>query len=91
VVSDWGAVWDPVAAVVAGLDLEMPTTSGASAARLAEAVKASRIEEAVLAGQLRACSGCWISRQPLPGRPATSTLPVTMPWPGGPPLNQPSC
>jgi beta-glucosidase len=48
VVSDWGAVWDPVAAVAAGLDLEMPTTSGASAARLAEAVKAGRLEEAVL-------------------------------------------
>ena len=48
VVSDWGAVTDPVAAVAAGLDLEMPTTSGASAARLVEAVKAGRIEEAVL-------------------------------------------
>jgi beta-glucosidase len=48
VVSDWGAVWDPVAAAVAGLDLEMPTTSGASAARLVEAVKAGRIEEGVL-------------------------------------------
>ena len=47
-VSDWGAVTDPVAAVAAGLDLEMPTTSGASAARLVEAVKAGRIEEAVL-------------------------------------------
>jgi beta-glucosidase len=48
VVSDWGAVSDPVAAVAAGLDLEMPTTNGASAARLVEAVTVGRIEEAVL-------------------------------------------
>jgi beta-glucosidase len=48
VVSDWAAVSDPVAAVAAGLDLEMPGTSGGSAARLVEAVKAGRIEETVL-------------------------------------------
>ncbi len=48
VVSDWGAVGDPVAAVVAGLDLEMPTTNGTSAARLVEAVESGRIEEAVV-------------------------------------------
>ncbi|MEJ7582643.1 MAG: glycoside hydrolase family 3 C-terminal domain-containing protein [Acidimicrobiales bacterium] len=39
VVSDWGAVDDPVAAVAAGLDLEMPSTGGTSAARVVEAVK----------------------------------------------------
>ena len=48
VMSDWGAVWDPVAAVAAGLDLEMPATGGASAARLVDAVAAGRLEEAVL-------------------------------------------
>ncbi len=48
VVSDWGAVLDPVAAVAAGLDLEMPGSGGASAARLVEAVKAGRIDEAAL-------------------------------------------
>jgi beta-glucosidase len=48
VVSDWGAVTDPVAALAAGLDLEMPTTNGASAARLVEAVGAGRIDEATL-------------------------------------------
>jgi len=48
VMSDWGAVWDPVAAVAAGLDLEMPATGGASAARLVDAVKAGRLEEAVI-------------------------------------------
>ncbi|WP_198653585.1 glycoside hydrolase family 3 C-terminal domain-containing protein [Actinocorallia populi] len=48
VVSDWGAVCDPVAAVAAGLDLEMPTTNGTSAARLVEAVQAGRLEQAAL-------------------------------------------
>ncbi|ROO87329.1 beta-glucosidase [Actinocorallia herbida] len=48
VVSDWGAVSDPVAAVAAGLDLEMPTTNGTSAARLVEAVETGRLDEAVL-------------------------------------------
>ncbi|WP_262402826.1 glycoside hydrolase family 3 C-terminal domain-containing protein [Actinomadura sp. CNU-125] len=48
VVSDWGAVADPVAAVAAGLDLEMPTTNGSSAARLVEAVESGRLDEAVL-------------------------------------------
>ncbi|NUU22610.1 MAG: beta-glucosidase [Streptomycetaceae bacterium] len=45
VVSDWGAVVDPVAAVRAGLDLEMPGTSGASAARLVAAVAEGRLDE----------------------------------------------
>jgi beta-glucosidase len=48
VMSDWGAVWDPVAAVAAGLDLEMPATGGASAARLVDAVTAGRLETAVI-------------------------------------------
>jgi beta-glucosidase len=48
VVSDWGAVDDPVAAVTAGLDLQMPATQGASAAKLVEAVRDRRIDEAVL-------------------------------------------
>jgi beta-glucosidase len=48
VVSDWGAVDDPVAAVAAGLDLEMPSTGGASAARVTAAVEAGDLPEAVL-------------------------------------------
>jgi len=48
VVSDWGAVLDPVAAAAAGLDLEMPGTGGSSAARLAAAVNAGRLDEAVI-------------------------------------------
>lgn len=48
VVSDWGAVDDPTAAVAAGLDLEMPSTGGASARRIAAAVEAGELDEAVL-------------------------------------------
>lgn len=48
VVSDWGAVEDPIAAVVAGLDLEMPSTGGASAARVVDAVRAGDLDEAAL-------------------------------------------
>jgi len=48
VVSDWGAVRDPEEAVSAGLDLEMPTTNGGSAARLVDAVRTGRMDEAVL-------------------------------------------
>lgn len=48
VVSDWGAVDDPVAAVSAGLDLEMPSTGGISARIVAEAVRSGELDEAVL-------------------------------------------
>ena len=46
VVSDWGAVQDRVAAVAAGLDLQMPGDGGASDAQLAEAAR----NDAALAG-----------------------------------------
>ncbi|BCI55668.1 glycosyl hydrolase [Mycolicibacterium litorale] len=48
VVSDWGAVVDPVASVHAGLDLAMPGTGGAAAVALVEAVGGGRLAEAVL-------------------------------------------
>lgn len=48
VVSDWGAVDDNIAAVAAGLDLEMPSTGGVSAARLVAAVTEGDLDEAVL-------------------------------------------
>ncbi|OCB16217.1 glycosyl hydrolase [Mycolicibacterium porcinum] len=44
VVSDWGAVADRVAAVGAGLDLEMPTTGGTSDTEVVEAVRAGRLD-----------------------------------------------
>ncbi|WP_426571613.1 glycoside hydrolase family 3 C-terminal domain-containing protein [Aquihabitans sp. McL0605] len=48
VVSDWGAVDDPTRALPAGLDLEMPSTGGASARRIAAAVQAGDLDEAAL-------------------------------------------
>lgn len=48
VVSDWGAVSDPVASVAAGLDLQMPTTQGRSPAAVAEAVRSGALAEADL-------------------------------------------
>ncbi|GAA4983677.1 glycoside hydrolase family 3 C-terminal domain-containing protein [Yinghuangia aomiensis] len=48
VVSDWGAVTSPVAAVSAGLDLEMPSNNGASAESLVRAVTAGELDESVL-------------------------------------------
>jgi beta-glucosidase len=48
VVSDWGAVHDRVAALVAGLDLEMPPNLGVSDAAIVAAVEAGELDEAVL-------------------------------------------
>ncbi|MGW0158211.1 glycoside hydrolase family 3 C-terminal domain-containing protein [Mycobacterium sp. NPDC003323] len=49
VVSDWGAVRDRVAAVAAGLDLEMPATGGVTDAELTAAVDAGTLDPAVVA------------------------------------------
>jgi beta-glucosidase len=48
VVSDWGAVHDRVAALRAGLDLEMPPNLGVSDRAVVEAVQANVLDEAVL-------------------------------------------
>ncbi len=48
VVSDWGAVHDRVAAVAAGLDLEMPPDLERSPAALVAAVKSGQLDERVL-------------------------------------------
>ena len=48
VVSDWGAVHDRVAALRAGLDLEMPPRLGVSDRAIVEAVTAGDLDEAVL-------------------------------------------
>jgi len=45
VVSDWGAVHDPVAALRAGLDLEMPSSGERSATEIAAAVRAGELSE----------------------------------------------
>jgi beta-glucosidase len=48
VMSDWGAVHDRVAAVAAGLDLEMPPNLGLSDAAIVAAVQAGELDEALL-------------------------------------------
>ncbi|GIT78616.1 glycosyl hydrolase [Leifsonia sp. LS1] len=48
VVSDWGAVNDRVSALIAGLDLEMPSTGGSTDAQLVAAVRDGSLDEAVL-------------------------------------------
>ncbi len=48
VVSDWGAVHDRVAALAAGLDLEMPPDLERSPAAVVSAVESGRLDEAVL-------------------------------------------
>jgi beta-glucosidase len=48
VMSDWGAVHDRVAALAAGLDLEMPPNLGVSDAAVVAAVREGRLDEAVL-------------------------------------------
>ncbi len=48
VVSDWGAVHDRVAALIAGLDLEMPPDLGVSDRAIVDAVAAGDLAEAVL-------------------------------------------
>ncbi|QNA92372.1 MULTISPECIES: beta-glucosidase [unclassified Microbacterium] len=48
VVSDWNAVHDRVAALVAGLDLEMPGTQGRTDAEIVTAVRAGVLDEAVV-------------------------------------------
>lgn len=48
VVSDWGAVIDRVAALEAGLDLEMPSSNGAGSEELREALASGALSEDVL-------------------------------------------
>jgi len=48
VVSDWGAVNNRVDALVAGLDLEMPSSDGVTDAQLVAAVRDGSLEESVL-------------------------------------------
>jgi len=45
VVSDWAAVSDQVAALKAGLDLEMPSSDGVGAAAIRDALKAGEVTE----------------------------------------------
>jgi len=53
VVSDWGAVDDRVAALEAGLDLQMPGDGGAGNRAVVEAVRAGTLDEAVVDASAR--------------------------------------
>lgn len=48
VMSDWGAVSDRVAGVIAGLELEMPGSNGVNDAEIVKAVKSGILKESVL-------------------------------------------
>jgi beta-glucosidase len=48
VVTDWGAMNDPVEAIKAGVALEMPGASNGNAARIVAAVRSGQLDEAVL-------------------------------------------
>lgn len=48
VMSDWGAVSDRVAGVAAGLDLEMPASGGINDKKIVEAVRAGKLDEALV-------------------------------------------
>lgn len=48
VVSDWGAVDDRVSALMAGLELEMPSSHGINDKKIVEAVKSGKLPEEVL-------------------------------------------
>ena len=70
VVSDWGAVHDRVAAVAAGLDLEMPPNLGVSDAAVVDAVRSGRLAESVLdvavARVLRLVERATVEDRPVP-------------------------
>ena len=69
VMSDWGAVHDRVAAVAAGLDLEMPPDLGHSDKALVEAVSEGRLAEGVLdLAAARVLQLVRPGRRPQPGR-----------------------
>jgi beta-glucosidase len=71
VVSDWGAVVDRVAAVGAGLDLEMPGTGGRTDALVVDAVKNGQLDEAVLDVAVRRVLTMVAKAQPALAEPGT--------------------
>lgn len=57
VMSDWGAVWDRVGALEAGLDLEMPSSAGAFDRSLAAAVDSGRLSVEAVATSVARLAG----------------------------------
>lgn len=76
VVSDWGAVRDRVAAVSAGLDLEMPASGGRTDAEVVAAVREGRLDEAVVDTAARRVLELVARSQPAPTGDAPATFDV---------------
>jgi beta-glucosidase len=74
VVSDWGAVHDRVAALAAGLDLEMPPTHGRSEVAVVEAVSSGALDPEVLDRGVRRVLR--LVEQSAPARAATPPEPA---------------
>jgi beta-glucosidase len=66
VVSDWGAVRDRIAALQAGLDLEMPGPQDRRVTAVVEAVRSGKLEEAVLDESVRRILGIVFKAQETP-------------------------
>ena len=82
VVSDWGAVDDRVAALAAGLDLEMPSTSGASDALVVAAVAEGRLDESTVRASAQRIVDLARKAAAAAGAPSTQgrrAQPITMP------------
>lgn len=77
VMSDWGAVHDRVAALAAGLDLEMPPNLGVSDAAIAAAVRAGGLDEKLLdQAVLRVLQLVDRARTAGPGTPGSPEVPA---------------
>jgi beta-glucosidase len=76
VVSDWGAVFDRVAALAAGLDLEMPASDGRTDAELVAAVRDGSLDEAVLDVAVRRVLGMIARALPALAEPGTLDHPA---------------
>jgi beta-glucosidase len=85
VVSDWGAVAQRVPALRAGLDLEMPTSSGRTDTQIVAAITDGTLDEGVLDLRSPASWISWQRRQPGHPCPARWTLTLTTDSPARPP------
>ncbi len=94
VVSDWISVHDRVAALRAGLDLEMPGVDGATDAELVAAVRAGELVEALVDRAALRVLRLVAAVLPKPSRASTSQRcrsTSTAPSPARPPRRGPCC
>ena len=91
VVSDWGAVHDRVAALAAGLDLEMPPNLGVSDAAIITAVALGPAGRGTSSTPpWPGCSSSSTAPPPPPSRRRCWTSTPTTPWPERPRPSAPS-